>query len=298
MISSTPPRIAILTTHSDTVVQACKRNSMKSNMANYNNFGALSPEVLDAIISSLPKKDQASLSRVSHSFHAILAEYLYSSWEYHGLDHTFKSLHCFLRTVIQSPDIASLVKTLDIREWGDCPRLKDYLADSEDGSDDADSEDPSDDSDDPDMMEDFDSELEHSENTVSPPVEDDKSISSSVSKNSSTLEDGGLSDEEYNRDFSILHLAAQQIGLQHDEIFDFEMDIRERKEDVLMALLIANLPSLTTLYMVLAEEQEAVPNLVKHALNKDSKFLKNLETIYLCSTLRELIVVHLLFNLD
>jgi len=273
-------------------------------MANINQFGSLSLELLDIIICSLSKKDQASLSQTSRFFHLTLARYMYSSWEYHGSNHSFKSLHCLLRTSIQNPDIASLVKTLDVREWGDCPRVQDHLFDSEIGSDDASSDDYSDEPNDPDTMEEIDSEYGSIEVAIDSSVKDNESISSFASINNRPPDDGGITDEEYSRDFPIIRLAVRRIELQDANIFDYEMDIRERKEDVLIALLIANLPSLTTLYVVLPEEHEAVPNLVKRAIHTDSELLRNLQTVYLCSALRESAVVplplilQLTFNVD
>lgn len=51
----------------------------------------------------------------------------YLSWEYCGYIQSFRSLHCFLRTVIENPSIATYVKTLDIRDWGETRRLEDHV---------------------------------------------------------------------------------------------------------------------------------------------------------------------------
>ena len=269
-------------------------------MATENRLATLSPEVLDFIISYLSKKDLASLAQVSRHYSLILARYLYSSWEHHGLDHSFRSLHCFLRTLIQNPDIASLVKTLDVREWGGCPRPEDYLPGRLGSDDEVDY------SDDSDAMEEIDSEMENDEDedededgeedAVESSVEDKESISSSASKKSPMPVEGRISDQEYNRDFPIIRLAAQKVGLPKAEIFDFEMDIRERKEDVLIAMLIATLPNLTTLYVVLPEDQEAVLNLVKRAVRPESVLLQRLETVYICSALRKRIAMSLVLT--
>lgn len=43
---------------------------------------------------------------------------MFSRWVYDGDKYSFLSLWKFLRTVISKPDIAALVRTLDVRNWG------------------------------------------------------------------------------------------------------------------------------------------------------------------------------------
>lgn len=95
-------------------------------MANLSIFERLPAELHDLILEHLTLHDNLNLSQVSRYFHNLIAPRVYKSWTYHGHAHSSKSLRLFLRTVLESPWIGSLVETMDLREWGDCPRLEDH----------------------------------------------------------------------------------------------------------------------------------------------------------------------------
>ncbi len=54
---------------------------------------------------------------------------LYHSWSYQGLSQELKPLRQFLETINWRPDLGAYVKELDLREWGDCPRLEEHVGD-------------------------------------------------------------------------------------------------------------------------------------------------------------------------
>jgi hypothetical protein len=78
----------------------------------------LSAELFAEVVGCLPDlQDQLSLSLVSQLLYHKVIPYIYGEWEFHGYFHSFKSLYQFLRTIIEGPNLASLVHTLDIHEW-------------------------------------------------------------------------------------------------------------------------------------------------------------------------------------
>lgn len=96
----------------------------------------LSNELFDTILLHLPsQRDLNSLSLTSRNLYHRTVPTLYSSWSYHGLHPSllypvtkhYKPLRQSLETLNWRPDLAAHVKELDLREWGDCPRLEHYL---------------------------------------------------------------------------------------------------------------------------------------------------------------------------
>ncbi|KAL2858596.1 hypothetical protein BJY01DRAFT_201378 [Aspergillus pseudoustus] len=59
-----------------------------------------------------------SLLLVNRKWYHGLLPRVYSSWYYNGACHSYMSLWRFLRTVLTSPHIAVLVKTLNVGNWG------------------------------------------------------------------------------------------------------------------------------------------------------------------------------------
>ncbi|CZR56412.1 uncharacterized protein PAC_06300 [Phialocephala subalpina] len=101
-----------------------------------NSLESLSNELFDAILSQITSKRELNfLSQTSRSLYHRTTPKLYQSWSYHGLHPSLlrpvtkhcKLLRQFLETINFRPDLAAHVKELDIREWGDCPRVEHYL---------------------------------------------------------------------------------------------------------------------------------------------------------------------------
>ncbi|CEL02183.1 hypothetical protein ASPCAL03355 [Aspergillus calidoustus] len=74
---------------------------------------------IDSNPSEPPDQQQlTSLLLVSRKWHQAFLPRVYSSWSFNGACHTYRSLWCFLRTVLTCPHIANLVQTLDVGNWG------------------------------------------------------------------------------------------------------------------------------------------------------------------------------------
>lgn len=87
-------------------------------MANRNGLEALSAELFVEFLSCPPRNhDRLVLSLVSKSLYMKTIMHIYDHWQFHGYDHSFKSLYYFLRTIVLDPDLASRVQKLDIRDW-------------------------------------------------------------------------------------------------------------------------------------------------------------------------------------
>lgn len=89
----------------------------------------LSNELFDNIFSYVTaQRDLNSLSRTSRTLYDRTVPKLYRSWSYHGLEEEgSKRLRRFLETIHWRRDLGAHVKELDIREWGDCPRVEEYV---------------------------------------------------------------------------------------------------------------------------------------------------------------------------
>ncbi|KAL3488365.1 hypothetical protein BJX62DRAFT_240175 [Aspergillus germanicus] len=65
--------------------------------------------------------DKPRLSRlllVTRKWYQAFIPRVYSSWSFNGACHNYRSLWCFLRTVLSCPHIGELVQTLDVGNWG------------------------------------------------------------------------------------------------------------------------------------------------------------------------------------
>lgn len=92
-------------------------------MATEKVFNDLSNELFENITKYFDEPRELSvLCLVSRDFYHRVVPKLYQSWSYRGLEHATKSLRSFVKTLLWRPDLAAHVKTLDIREWGNCPR--------------------------------------------------------------------------------------------------------------------------------------------------------------------------------
>jgi hypothetical protein len=258
------PFLSVITDDAKTVLLHARPRAKyrQTTMERWTRLEGLSTELFENIISHSNPREKAALSRASRRLHEKVIPNLYSSWEYHGLDHSFRSLHCFLRAIIENQGLASRVRCLDIREWGDCPRLEDYVEDE--------------------FVED-NYYAEDSEDSNS-----DDASSKVKSEDGSTVSiDLDISDEEYDRDFRIICRAASDVGFDNEWSAHFEEAIRDRNEDALLTLLIAKLPNLHTLYMVIPEEAYSIQNYIGEVSERGTLgVLENLETIYICSALR------------
>ncbi|KAJ0424689.1 hypothetical protein BJY00DRAFT_309106 [Aspergillus carlsbadensis] len=58
------------------------------------------------------------LALVSRAWAFAVTPHIYKSWVYNGARHSFKRLWLFLRTIISNPNLACLVRTVHIGNWG------------------------------------------------------------------------------------------------------------------------------------------------------------------------------------
>ena len=94
-------------------------------MTSHSPFETLSTELFESIVSRIDEpRDLSMLCLASRAIYQRAVPTLYQSWTFHGLENSSKSLRNFLQTVIWRPDLAAHVRTLDVREWGHCPRLE------------------------------------------------------------------------------------------------------------------------------------------------------------------------------
>lgn len=235
----------------------------------------LSLETFEDIVSFLSLRDKAALCQSSHRLHNWTIRHLYSYWEYRGYTQSFRSLHCFLRTTIENPDIGAYVKSLDIREWGNTPPLEDYVGYYGD-------------------VEESDNEELYESGGEQVSVADSKSARDSESSKTGgkknklvSLLQLEISDEDYERDFHIIRQAIRGLDFGTDWVNNYEQWIRDRDEDALIALLIYKLPNLEILYMVTPEPDIAhrVPELVSKTADIGTPVLNNLHTLYIVSAL-------------
>lgn len=262
-----------------------------------NGLETLSLEIFDEIVADLSAHDKFTLSEVSHSLHSRIIPQLYSSWQFLGYSQSFKSLHCFLRTVLENPELASYVRTVDIRDWGGkTPRPEDYIR----------TDCPREELD--------DRTVRALENAIAKPPEQRARFDEEVEKagdESIYLDEGGSDDEEDRFDEDVdadediapdeidelmkearLDLATApaevinpdyyQIWQKLDFIEDLIVHKTHKSEDIILGLILAELPNVETLYMVKPEEYNEIPALVAKG---EVPILRNLRTIYLASSL-------------
>ena len=92
-------------------------------MATGSVFENLSNELFESITDHIEEpRELSTLCLVSRAFYHRVVPKLYQSWSYRGLEQPTGSIRSFLQTILARPDLAAHVKTLDIREWGKCPR--------------------------------------------------------------------------------------------------------------------------------------------------------------------------------
>jgi hypothetical protein len=95
------------------------------------NLTNLSSELFTSILTYIPsQRDLSSLSRTSHALYHLTIPSLYKTWSYHGLasnPRDSQPLRKFLETINWRPDLGEYVKVLDLREWGQCPRLEEWV---------------------------------------------------------------------------------------------------------------------------------------------------------------------------
>jgi hypothetical protein len=86
----------------------------------------LPPEIFAAVL-DLALHDESGLQRLcglsllSRRWNAVLVGQIYSEWTYNGARQPFMVLWKFFRTVRTNPQLAALVQTLNIGNWGFYP---------------------------------------------------------------------------------------------------------------------------------------------------------------------------------
>ncbi|KUJ17635.1 uncharacterized protein LY89DRAFT_668939 [Mollisia scopiformis] len=282
----------------------------------------LSNELLDNIFQNIPsQRDLNSLSKTSRALYHRTVQELYRSWSYHGLQQEIKPLKQFLETLNWRPDLAANVKELDIREWGDCPRLEDHvgmyseeeyeerervkevkrkealrgtISDDELIGEEGDEEDGRDE-----MYE--ESEGEESEHSEAESEGDDYEEELEVDEVETLgplrplAYDTCLGDCSHGREF-----AARQIGRDSDlkilpewkdAVYHHSEIQREENEEELVTLVLSKLPNLKTIWMVMPEvyldwsykENPFCQYLDNTSALASSGALQKLETLYVCS---------------
>lgn len=262
-------------------------------MVNLSIFEKLPAELHDLILEPLTLYDLINLSQVSRHFHNLITPRIYNSWTYNGRQHSSKSLQRFLRTVLENPQLGSLADTLDLREWGDCPRLEDdchtkwYSGQGYSYQDFRPDEDEGDDSETDDGRQE---------------AADDGDNNLEASKDESPEPDGPVrgnkTDEMYKEYIPLFQKAIEEIGFGEctgNYTTCHKCRLLGKDEDVLISLLIWSLPNLHTLYLVMPSDSQSdctlpLPNAVTGMMARAvasgrTDFLQNLRTIYVCSAL-------------
>ncbi|KAH8672633.1 hypothetical protein BGZ60DRAFT_429955 [Tricladium varicosporioides] len=265
----------------------------------------LSNELFDNIFGHIAKpQDLDKISRTSKTIYHRAITRLYTSFSYLGLKHDQKSLRIFIQTINWRPDLAAHVRTLDVREWGDCPKLEDYVGmaggwsghenESVDGSREG-----------PERWEDEEDDEDYEVSNSSNPESDD-SLEEEIEDNDVPMSETGNDPEDTNelfnisgdgdwhkfvqsRFYDILRKDAEEHGLDRDVLVNYHKAMNEQDERILIALLLCSLPNLQTLYMVVPELRWDDPLqkiLFEEFAKKESKILQKLETLYYCSSLR------------
>lgn len=100
-------------------------------MADIPGLEGLSHELFASILSHISsQRDLNNLSRTSRTLYHRTVPALYHSWSYHGLAQNpsdNRPWKKFLETINWRPDLGAHVKEVDLREWGNCPRLEEYV---------------------------------------------------------------------------------------------------------------------------------------------------------------------------
>jgi hypothetical protein len=315
-------------------------------MASQSAFETLSIELFEDIISQIIRPPHLSaLCLVSHTIYQRAVPKLYHSWKYHGLQHPQKSLRNFLQTVIWRPDLASHVRVLDIREWGDCPQLeyehgcpwtdpfqwfhgpiddkteerdedwesqfRNYDFEKEEGTDEEyqDSDAQSSRSDSSEEYSDSDAE-DLSEDNLGQVISDQSMDICSILRASSSLCRSSKEVRAFWDRVMRLHLpetlppdvllvlqvAAEEAGLDRDILLKHHASIYAKKADfaVLVACLLASLPNVRHLFIVFTEpsswrtEQKEIQRMLNDSFkNEKTGILRSLETLQICSALRQ-----------
>lgn len=175
---------------------------------------------------------------------------------------------------MEQPALAARVTTLSLGNWshwsGECPRLEDYI----DGQD-ADDE-------------------EYEGSDGGKPVEDDHGSE----KLQFSVQSSEISDEDYEKDFHIVMRAADVIGYDEESLKNFAGHVKSRNEDVIIALLAAQLHNLTTMMLVMPENSEGLQYLIEGLVGEYTTVLSKLETVYIFSALRKLFTSNSLDSRD
>lgn len=87
----------------------------------------LPPEIFDIVLNLAvcDKSDPqhlCNLSLLNHRWHTALLGHIYNEWTYNGARQPFMTLFKFVRTICKDAQIARLVQTLNVGNWGFYPR--------------------------------------------------------------------------------------------------------------------------------------------------------------------------------
>ncbi|KUJ17264.1 uncharacterized protein LY89DRAFT_718006 [Mollisia scopiformis] len=245
-------------------------------MAGNSPLEKLSNEIFDNIFQHITKaSDLTSLCLVSQTIYHRSVPKLYHSWSYHGFTHSNKSLKFFLETVIRRPDLAGHVKVLDLREWGDCPKLEDYVEGGKYGGSTY-------------LSDNDEDETDEEEGGGAETGESDSKVDEN--SNSDDFSVGPLGSETigHSLEKEILKIEAEGLGVPNRNMLaDYRTAVTENKEEILVPLLLTYLSNLQTLYMVAPE-----------GFTIGDGILQKLETLYICSALHLGIKVHREYHLE
>ena len=79
-------------------------------------------DILDLSLYDSDARHLCHLSLLSRRWHNTLVPRIYTKWTYNGARQPFMTLLKFLVAIRHSPDLAALVRTLDVGNWGFFPR--------------------------------------------------------------------------------------------------------------------------------------------------------------------------------
>lgn len=250
---------------------------------NRNGLEALSAELFSEVIRCLPViQDRVMLSLVSKSLYEKAVPYIYKNWEFRGYDHSFKSLYLFLRTILEHPNLASLVLSVDIRDWN--RKRSDLFADDGHAYYEEDESEEEEDEEEDDAEAREERARRAREKVARAREKAKKALMREEIKRQEALEE-----EQYDQYIQLFRRSTQSLlspQLPGAFIDWFCNWINDRDSDILLARLVISLPNLKTLYMTIPEDQEGLlSTLAGLGDGALAGVLGSLNTIYVCSAL-------------
>lgn len=224
----------------------------------------LSAELFSEVVHCVPElRDRLAVSMVSRSLYHKIIPYIYARWDFYGPKHSFKSLYCFLRTIIEHPELASLVQAADFRDWE---------RKADDGNVSTDSEESS-------LEEDGGlDEMAHEREALS---QEKPNVTLGLAE---MERQEAMEDQLYDHYIPLFRNAVESLPIEQYSIDVFDKLVKNRDPDILLALLLTKLPNLKALYMIVPKDQNGVIFTLGELGGKGAA-LRYLETIYICSAL-------------